>query len=83
MLAYSEWLALRPKRKAIEAAFHALGMPHTGWMNEVPQFKPGYTPDWTEIDRIASTVDTIPVAKPKPAPKAAAKKPAPKGRKTK
>jgi hypothetical protein len=77
---YSAWLSLRPKRPAIEAAFSALGMPLTGWMNEVPQFAPGFKPDWGEIDMIASTIDTMSVLKPKPAPKAAAKKPAAKGK---
>ena len=79
MLSYSKWLALRPKRTAIEAAFHALGMPLTGWMNEVPTFKPGYEPDWNEIDKIVTTLDDrVVTIKPKPKPVVVEEKKAPK-----
>jgi len=78
----SGWLALRPKRTAIEAAFSALGMPHTGWMNEVPTFKAGYKPDWAEIEKVALNVESV-VIKPKPKPKAVVKKPPAKLTKTK
>ena len=66
------WLALRPKRTVIEAAFHVLGMPLTGWMNEVPQFKAGFRPDWDEIESIALNVESVSSVKPKatsPVPK--------------
>jgi len=55
---YKEWKLLYPKRQEIEAALHALGVPLTGWMNEVPTFKVGYKPDWPEIERIATTLQT-------------------------
>jgi hypothetical protein len=58
MLTELQWLELRPKRDQIEAALHSLGVPLTGWCNEEPTFRPGYEPDWEQIERIATTLQT-------------------------
>jgi hypothetical protein len=55
-LNYKAWLALRPKRSAIEAALQAVGVPLTGWMNEMPTFALNYVPDWDKIENIATTI---------------------------
>ena len=56
MLTYNEWLELKPKRAAIEAALQAVGVPLTGWMNELPTFALNYVPDWDKIESIATTI---------------------------
>jgi hypothetical protein len=56
MLKYEDWLELKPKRSAIEAALQAVGVPLTGWMNELPTFALNYVPDWDKIENIATII---------------------------
>ena len=78
MLNSLQWLALAPKRAQIEAALQALGVPLTGWMNEVPTFREPYEPDWEEIGNIATTVNTKGVGQWKKPEKVPEKAKAPK-----
>ena len=56
MMTYDEWKELGNKRAEITSALQALGIPIVGWMNEVPTFRPDYTPDWDQIENIATAV---------------------------
>jgi hypothetical protein len=56
-LTKEDWVALRGKRADITSALHALGIPHDGWINERPDFKQGYEPNWVEIENIATAVN--------------------------
>lgn len=57
-LTLDEWAELIGKRAEIESALEALGMPICGWTNNVPEFSAGYKPDWDQIEKIATTVQT-------------------------
>lgn len=56
-LTHDEWAALKGKRAEITSALQALGMPITGWMNHVPEFKADHKPDWDQIEKIATVVN--------------------------
>jgi len=60
-----QWVALRKKRAAITAALESLGLPLNGWVNDRPNFIPGFKPDWNEIDKIAQSVTNKPIIKKK------------------
>jgi hypothetical protein len=55
-LTKEDWRALRGKRAEITSALQALGIPHDGWINELPDFRQGYEPKWAEIEKIALSV---------------------------
>lgn len=57
-LTKENWIALRGKRAEITSALQALGIPIIAWVNEFPEFRAGYKPDWEQIERIATTLQT-------------------------
>ena len=68
-MTYDEWKELGNKRAEITSALQALGIPIVGWMNEVPTFPAKYKPDWVEIKKIATAVNTKAAAPKKASPK--------------
>ena len=57
-LTKEDWVTLRSMRAEITSALEALGIPIVAWCNDMPEFTVGYIPDWTQIDRVATTVQT-------------------------
>jgi len=65
-LSRDEWLNLgRKNRAGITSALLDAKMPLIGWVNELPEFKDGFKPDWNEIDKIAQSVTNKPIIKKK------------------
>jgi len=53
-LSRDEWLNLgRKNRAGITSALLDAKMPLIGWVNELPEFKDGFRPDWNKVDEIA------------------------------
>jgi hypothetical protein len=57
-LTKADWIALRSRRAEITSALHVLGIPLVAWCNDEPEFKQGYKPDWEQIEKIATTIQT-------------------------